>query len=206
MILNDPRPLTAAHMTVAGVPERYWEANLPDYPESYKGYSACAAFHKDVVEMLRDGLGLILYGPPGHGKTRMACALLKQAMRHCASAVFLETNQMQRLIIDKNVELGIQSSRPIMEIAESADLLVLDDLGAEHSKDWLKAQVEALLRFRIARKRSTIVTTNLAMHDLAGIYGAGLVSVLKEALYPTKVEGNDWRSDAAKSIAERFKN
>jgi DNA replication protein DnaC len=192
-------------MVVAGVPERYWEAKLTDWPESYKGFSACRSFHNDVVEMLKDGLGLILHGPPGHGKTRMAVALLKQSMRHCASACFLEANQIQRSIINKDYELGIQSSKPIMEVAEEADLLVLDDLGAEHSKDWLKAQVECLLRFRIARKLSTIVTTNLGMKDLETIYGQGLSSVLKESLYPAKISGKDWRDDSARAIAERFK-
>jgi DNA replication protein DnaC len=205
VILNEPKPLTKAHMIVAGVPEKYWEANLADYPDTYTGFSACRSFHNEVVDMLKDGIGLILHGPPGHGKTRMAVALLKQSMRHCASACFLEANQIQRSIINKDYELGIQSSRPVMELAEEVDLLVLDDLGAEHSKEWLKAQVEALLRFRIARKRSSIVTTNLGMKDLETIYGSGLSSVLKEALYPAKITGKDWRGDQAKSIAERFK-
>jgi len=205
VILNEPRPLTKAHMIVAGVPENYWEASLADYPEGYTGFAACRSFHNDVVEMLRDGLGMILHGPPGHGKTRMAVALLKQSMRHCASACFLESNQIQRSIIDKDYELGIQSSRPVMELAEEVDLLVLDDLGAEHSKEWLKAQVEALLRFRIARKLSTIVTTNLGMKDLETIYGLGMSSVLKEALYPAKVAGRDWRDMRAAVVAERFK-
>jgi DNA replication protein DnaC len=205
MILFVARPITRAHMIVAGIPEGYWDASLADYPEDYKGLSACLTYREDTVKMLKDGLGLILLGPPGHGKTRLAVALLKQAMRHCASACFLEASLIQRSIISKDCELGIQSSRPIMELAEEVDLLILDDLGAEHSKEWLKAQVEALLRFRIARKRSTIVTTNLGMKDVEAIYGQGMASVLKEAMYPVKIVGKDWREDKAKLVAARFK-
>jgi len=205
MILKDAKPLTIQHMVVSGVPKKYWGAKIDDWPDDYGGFDPCQAFHTDIVEMLRDGLGMILYGRPGHGKTRMAASMLKAGMRHCASAAFLETSRVQHAIISKDVELGIVSSRPIMELAEEVDLLVLDDLGAEHSKEWLKAQVEALLRFRIARNRSTIVTTNLAMSDLTTIYGEGLLSVLKEALYPVKIEGKDWRGEQAAKVAERFK-
>ena len=76
--------------------------------------------------------GLLFHGDNGVGKTHLAVALMKEAIRRKgARAVFFETRDLLKLVRDtynnqvEATELDVL--RPVLE----AELLVLDDIGAE---------------------------------------------------------------------------
>src|SRR5262249_55886825 len=82
--------------------------------------------------------GLPLEGQPGVGKTHLAVAVLKQAIQATgAHGRFYDTRELLRLIrstYDPSIHTTeIQVLRPVMY----ADLLVLDDLGAEKTSEWV---------------------------------------------------------------------
>lgn len=56
----------------------------------------------------------------------------------------------------------------IFETLVNADVLVLDDLGAEKSSEWVKEQLLELIdhRYRSGRHGGLVVTTNLAPADI----------------------------------------
>lgn len=73
----------------------------------------------------------------------------------------------------------------ILECAEVAPLLILDDLGRERIKgsyleDWAANQLDRLVNHRYREELPTIWTTNLLEAQLIPIYGAALVSRLTE--------------------------
>jgi DNA replication protein DnaC len=73
----------------------------------------------------------------------------------------------------------------IVERAENAPLLVLDDLGRERIKgsyvdDFAASQLDIIVNRRYRDELPTIWTTNLPEIDLTAIYGAALVSRLTE--------------------------
>jgi hypothetical protein len=73
----------------------------------------------------------------------------------------------------------------ILERAESAPLLVLDDLGRERIKgayvdDFAASQLDRLVNHRYREELPTLWTTNLTELQLTEIYGAALVSRLTE--------------------------
>ena len=83
--------------------------------------------------------GLFLDGPPGIGKTHLAVAVLKQVIRTTgARGIFYDTRDLLRVIrstynpVTKTAEMDML--RPVMK----ADLLVLDDLGAEKTSEWVE--------------------------------------------------------------------
>jgi hypothetical protein len=73
----------------------------------------------------------------------------------------------------------------ILERAESAPLLILDDLGRERMKgnyleDWAASQLDRVINRRYRDELPTLWTTNLTELQLTEIYGAALVSRLTE--------------------------
>ena len=105
--------------------------------------------------------GLLLEGQPGVGKTHLAVAVLKQAIQTTgASGLFYDIRDLLRVIRStydpaiRTTELEVL--RPVMR----ADLLVLDDLGAEKTSEWVEETMNLIVNTRYNEQRLTLFTTN----------------------------------------------
>lgn len=178
-----------------GIPVDYADAKLSEFPEGYKGIDLLVKYESSIVQNMLDGIGLLLVGPTGHGKSRCACALAIVALSHSARVAFLDASTYQTRTFD---DRGL---RPRVEVAE---LLVLDDFGLEHDNVHARVLVEGLIRHRAANRRATITTTNLKKEVIEERYGQALKSVLMGSTLRVLVEGKDWRKDKSRDIARRF--
>ena len=105
--------------------------------------------------------GLFFLGDPGVGKTHLAVAILKQViLTRGARGLFYDTRDLLKVIrgtynaVVKTTELEVL--RPVME----ADLLVLDDLGAEKTSEWVEETLNLIVNTRYNERRATIFTSN----------------------------------------------
>jgi DNA replication protein DnaC len=105
--------------------------------------------------------GLFLNGPPGVGKTPIAVAVLKRVIvSRGARGLFYDTHELLRVIrstfnpVTRTAEMDIL--RPVME----ADLLVLDDLGAEKPSEWVEETMNLIVNTRYNERRPTVFTSN----------------------------------------------
>jgi DNA replication protein DnaC len=106
--------------------------------------------------------GLLMYGPNGVGKTHLAVGILKAVIREKgARGYFFETRDLLREVRNTyNNSVDATESdvlRPVFE----ADLLVLDDLGAEKTSEWVQETLGLVVNTRYNAKRPTIFTSNL---------------------------------------------
>jgi DNA replication protein DnaC len=105
--------------------------------------------------------GLFLDGPPGIGKTHIAVAVLKAVIRtRGARGLFYDTRELLRVIrstfnpVTRTAEMDYLL--PVMK----ADLLVLDDLGAEKTSEWVEETMNLVVNTRYNERRPTIFTSN----------------------------------------------
>jgi len=75
-------------------------------------------------------------------------------------------------------------------------LLVLDDLGAEHTEGWVLTKVDAIIAERYNRCRSVIVTTNLSAEQLRGVYAERVIDRLRSTLKVVNFSGQSLRLPA----------
>jgi len=155
--------LYASLMKNARVPRRYTHCELTNF-ETHTDSQRQA--HRRAMRLVEQfpavEKGLLFYGDAGVGKTHLAVALMKEAIRRKgARAVFYETRELLKLVRDsynarvESTELEVL--RPVLE----AELLVLDDLGAEKKSEWVEETIGLLVNTRYSEKRVTVFTTNL---------------------------------------------
>jgi DNA replication protein DnaC len=154
---------SAQLIEAARIPPRYARCDLGNflvYPnEKLAGAVAQARRFADAFPVVSKGLCLI--GPPGIGKTHIATAVLRTVIvEKGARALFYDVRDLLRVIrstynpVVRTAEMDIL--RPVME----ADLLVLDDLGAEKPSEWVEETMNLIVNTRYNERRPTIFTTN----------------------------------------------
>jgi DNA replication protein DnaC len=152
----------------ANIPKRYQHctfANFSAYNPSLKNALEQARRVPErfpAADNLRDqGRGLLLGGLPGVGKTHLAVAVLKQVMESSgARGLFYDTRDLLRVIrstYDPSIRTTeLEILRPVM----TADFLVLDDLGAEKTSEWVEETMNLIVNTRYNERRLTIFTSN----------------------------------------------
>src|SRR4029079_9512594 len=134
-------------------------ANFTAYNESLERAAVHAAAIADAFPAVTRGL--FLEGQPGVGKTHLAVAVLKQVIQSTAArGVFYDTRDLLR-VIRSTYDASIRTTelevlRPVM----TADLLVLDDLGAEKTSEWVEETMNLIVNTRYNERRLTIFTSN----------------------------------------------
>lgn len=120
----------------------------------------CRKYVDRWPEMYEKGIGLLLYGGVGGGKTFLAgciCnALLEKHVRVCATSFPRVLNTLQALF----------ERQETLDRLARYQCLLLDDFGVERGTEYAQEQLFAVVDARYRAKRPTIITTNLSLHDL----------------------------------------
>jgi DNA replication protein DnaC len=147
----------------ANIPRRYQHctiANFTAYNESLERAAEQARRLADAFPA--GGKGLFLEGQPGVGKTHLAVAILKHVVGKGARGLFYDTRDLLRIIrstYDPSIRTTeLEILRPVM----TAELLVLDDLGAEKTSEWVEETMNLIVNTRYNERRLTIFTSNYA--------------------------------------------
>jgi len=146
----------------ANIPKRYQHCTLGNFTTYNESLERAVALAKRVADAFPIvNKGLLLEGQPGVGKTHIAVAVLKQAIQMTsARGLFYDVRDLLRIIrstYDSTIRTTeLEVLRPVMQ----ADLLVLDDLGAEKTSEWVEETMNLIVNTRYNERRLTIFTTN----------------------------------------------
>ena len=118
---------------------------------------------------------LVLCGPHGVGKTHLAVAITG-ALSGRYDVYFARVQQlMYRLQSSfQSVDGSQQTFDTLFRAAADAEVLVLDDLGAENDSEWTRATLHELLSHRYEARLPTVVTTFINMTQHSGAIASRL--------------------------------
>ncbi len=156
------RLLAAAH-----IPARYQHCELDNFkydPEDKSQKSIGAAkflVGRFVEEYPTDKTGLLLVGSVGVGKTHLSVGIIKALMREKGiNCLFCDYRELLKSI-QNSYNPSVQATEmEILRPVFDAEVLVLDELGAVRSTEWVFDTVNYVLNSRYNDNRTTIITTN----------------------------------------------
>ena len=164
---------TSRILSRARIPNRYEHCDFENFDKDlYDTLPDCHAWNRSletakmVVEAFaRDypavpGTGLLIMGPCGAGKTHLAVAALKQIVLRGYTGLFYDYRELLKEIQGSYNPESQSSELGVLEPVLTADVLLLDDLGANKPSPWAMETVGHILNSRYNEKRVTLLTTN----------------------------------------------
>jgi DNA replication protein DnaC len=151
----------------ARIPRRYEGCRFDNFDSSFRGadkslktaHEMAKTFVEDYPHKT-DGIGLLLTGDIGVGKTHLAVGILKELMKRHATGLFYDYRELLKEIQNTYNRDVTATELGILQPVFAADVLVLDELGASKPTEWVWDTVAQILNARYNDRRTTIITTN----------------------------------------------
>lgn len=190
------------------IPERFLDRKLDDCPDR-KARDQAGDYLDNLDENLALGVGRTFLGPPGTGKTTMACVIGLTAFNRGVSVLYITVAEYYRRLLlgmdlkeawSKHDDVDAYASwkmnrEKLLRIRNVYKMLILDDVGKEHTtaSQYSEGELDFLLRHRYDKGLPTIITSNVPLLKWSARYSAAMESFICEAAPPIMIEVDDLR-------------
>jgi DNA replication protein DnaC len=155
-------------IAAARVPARYRDCTLdafdPSYPRADSSLASALRTARKFVETYpvdTAGKGLLFVGTAGLGKTHLAVGVLQRLVRERgARGLFCDYRELLKNIQNSYNAQVNTTELELLKPVFAAEVLVLDDLGAQKPNEWVWDTVALILNTRYNDRLTTIITTN----------------------------------------------
>ena len=163
-------------LAAARIPERYRQYTLDGFETDFRGADrslgrAALTARRFVDEYPGDtgGKGLLFIGSIGVGKTHLAVGVLRRLVQERgAKGLFCDYRELLKNIQNSYNPQVNTTELELLKPIFAAEVLVLDDLGAQKPNEWVWDTVALILNTRYNDKQTTIITTNYPDLPAAG--------------------------------------
>lgn len=153
-----------------GIPAHFVERDLDnlDWTQPALQHPDLRAYCDQFDDHLKAGIGLLLIGPNGSGKTHIAVGLAKRARLELGYDITFITQKAFLARLRDSYEPGARETEAqIMAQLTQIDLLVLDELRADEINAWSRGKLFDLISRRYDADLPLLATTNLSLNELA---------------------------------------
>lgn len=112
---------------------------------------------------------LFIYGDTGVGKTFLSHCIAREILKKAYGMLYFPAYDFFSLLAAE--VFGSESgNEDFLGYVLDCDLLILDDLGTELTNSFVSSRLFQVVNERILRKKSTIISTNLAIETFPDLY------------------------------------
>ncbi len=157
------RRVASGLLEEARIPRRYQKCDFSNFVtyENEQLLRALASARSFGEQFPVVDKGLLLIGPPGIGKTHIAVATLREVvLTKAVRGLYFDTRTLLSTIRSTFNPVTRDSEGDVLRRVMEAELLVLDDLGAERPTDWVEETMNLIVNTRYNDRRPTIFTSN----------------------------------------------
>lgn len=158
--------------TLANIPRKFVNKNLSGFIAKNQKQKEILHGAKSFLKTFRGnnhdqpGKGLLMTGREGTGKTHLAVAILKEVIGKGYKGLYWNVPELF-LELRRRMDAGSEDNEAgLFDVARRSDLLVLDDLGAERTSEYVLDRLYVLINRRYEDDSATIITTNRTLAEL----------------------------------------
>lgn len=166
-----------------------FETYIPKNESQRKALYICNRYADRFT--LDNPASLMLKGAFGTGKSHLAMSIAKQVKDKGYTTLFMNVPQLITQITATYKRDSKMTELEIINLLQSVDLLVLDDIGVDDSSQAIK-KVFQVVEGRAGKH--TVFTTNMNVSELTENKASQRVFSRLNGAYPVEVEGDDHRS------------
>ena len=164
---------------------------LDYYPDKESMKDVLDSFKEYAKSFGRSSSNLLLVGATGLGKTHLSASLARVLIENGHDVV---CESAQNIFSNFNKERFAQSESDLVcDKYLEAELLIIDDLGAEAVSQFTVSCLYNLINTRLNNGLPTIASTNLNSHEIRKIYNDRITSRLFGEFVILLFQGNDIR-------------
>ena len=185
-------------LNASGLGDRFKQRRFETFQTDSSTAVAKREAERFCDELQRDPktTGLMLVGSYGCGKTHLAAAILHRCAENGLPGMFVVVPELLariRTSFRTSFRTNDGKAEEIIDAAKTSKLLILDDLGAEKTSEWVTEQLYMIINYRYEHMLPTVITTNTTGSELEQELGRRTLSRLAEMTRPVKIQAGDYR-------------
>lgn len=165
---------TFSNFSLDYYPENILEPNtqISSLDAARNALSKCRAFVEHFDEQFEN---ILLFGDTGTGKTFLSHCIARELLDTGHSVIYFSANQLFDILAQNTFSRSQAHAADYRNIFD-CDLLIIDDLGTEFPNTFNTSQFFVCLNERMNRQKSTLISSNLNLLDIATLYSERIFS------------------------------
>jgi DNA replication protein DnaC len=180
-----------------------WDFDIGDE----KIYKYCKKYADEFGTMKKEGIGMMLIGEPGNGKTFAVSCIANQLMERLVPCVCVSIDSLlSKIKSTYSKHRDDMDESEVIRSLTNADLLIIDDLGTEQDGPWSRTTIYNIIDHRYRTGLPMIITTNVSMEELKQRYHSRVIDRINEMCTAVRNESKSIRKDKAKDKNKIFRD